>query len=92
MNLYTTKSLDTGIKSYNRKIDTNFHNNKIPKEGSQCICLSVILSDFVFRTGKNYYLQVFLEECKYVVKQKRIIDYITYDLEISSDDSDKKKS
>ena len=42
-------------------MDTNFHNNKIPKEGSQLICLSVILIDSVFRTGKNYYRQVFLE-------------------------------
>ena len=41
------------------KINTNFHNNKIPKEGSQFICLSVILINFVFRTGKIYYPQVF---------------------------------
>ena len=34
---------------------TNFHNNKIPNEGSQFIYLSVILIDSVFRTGKNYY-------------------------------------
>ena len=31
------------------------------------ICLSVILIDSVFRTCKNYYRQVLLEECKYVV-------------------------
>ena len=46
------------------KINTNFHNNKIPKEGFQFICLSVILIDSLFRTSKNYYPQVFLEECK----------------------------
>ena len=38
----------------------------MPKEGSHCICLSVKLIDSVFRVGKNYYPQVFLEECKYV--------------------------
>ena len=32
-----------------------FHNNKIPREGSQFIWLSVILTNSVFRTGKNYY-------------------------------------
>ena len=42
---------------------------KIPKKGSQCICLSVILIYSGFRTGKNYYLQVFLDEYKYVVKK-----------------------
>ena len=44
---------------------------KIPKEGSQFIWLSVIWIDSVFRTGKNYYSQVFLEECKYIVQEKR---------------------
>ena len=36
-------------------------NNKIPKEGSQCICLSVILIDSVYRKDKHYYPKVFLE-------------------------------
>ena len=37
-------------------------------ESSQFVCLSVILIDSVFRTGKNYYPQVFLDKYKYVVK------------------------
>ena len=57
----------------------------------QFICLSVILIDSVFRTGKNYYPQVFLEECKYVVKEKKITKYIIDDIEISSD-SDRENS
>ena len=51
--LYNKIYLKTKIKSYKGKINTNFHNNKIPKEDSQCIFLSVILIDYVFRTGKN---------------------------------------
>ena len=51
---------------------TNFHNNKIPKEGHQFTSLSVILIDPVFRAGKNYYPQLFLEECKYIDKEKKI--------------------
>ena len=65
------------IKAFNGKMNTNFHNNKIPKEGSQFVCLPAILIDCVFRTGKNYYARVFLEECKYVVKEKIIHKYIT---------------
>ena len=34
----------------------------------------------VFRTGKNYYPQVFLQECKYVVKEKKIHNYIIDDV------------
>ena len=52
--VYNEKYLKAKIKSYNGKISSNFHKNKIPKEGSQFICLSVILIDSVFRTGKNY--------------------------------------
>ena len=32
-----------------------------------------------------YYPQVFLEECKYVAKEKKISEYIIDDIEISSD-------
>ena len=59
------------MKSYIRKINTNFQDNKIPTEGPQFIALSVILIDSVFRTSKNYYPQVVLQECKYNVKQKK---------------------
>ena len=41
--------------------------------------------DSVFRRGDNCYPQVFLEECKYVVKEKKISKYIVDDIEISSD-------
>ena len=47
--VYNEKYLKAKIKSSNRKITTNFHDNKIPKERSQFICLSVILNDSVFR-------------------------------------------
>ena len=39
------KYLKTKIKPCNGKISTNFCNNKISKEGSQCVCLPVILTD-----------------------------------------------
>ena len=45
------KYFETKIKYYDRKINTTFHDDKLPKEGSQCICLSVILIDSLFRTG-----------------------------------------
>ena len=41
--------------------------------------------DSIFKAGKNYYPQLFLEEFKYVIKEKKIDNYITDDVEISSD-------
>ena len=57
--VYNEKYLKANRKFYNGKINTNFHNNEIPRQGSQFICSSVILINFFFRTGKNYYPQVF---------------------------------
>ena len=42
-----------------------------------------------FKNGKKYYLQVFLEECKYIIEEKKVRRYNNDDLEISFDDSDK---
>ena len=70
---YNEKYVKAKITSYNGKINTNFHNNKIPKEGSQVIPLSVVLIDFVFITGTIYYPQVFLEECNMLLKKKRCL-------------------
>ena len=48
--------------------------------------------DSVFRTSKNYNLQVFLEECIYVVEERKMPEYITDDEEVFSGDSDKEGS
>ena len=36
--IYKEKYQKAKIKFYNGKINTHFHDNKIPKEGSQFIC------------------------------------------------------
>ena len=37
---------------------TNFHDNRISKNCSHGVCLSLILIGYVFDLGKNYYPQV----------------------------------
>lgn len=69
-------------------MNSNFHDDEIPKERSHYICLSVTLIDPAFKIGKNDHPQVFLEEYKYNVKEKKVNRYITDDLDISSADSD----
>ena len=52
--------------------------------------------DCVFITGKNYYVQVSLEEYKYVLIERTIPKYMANDIEIPSDsdreNSDEEKS
>ena len=57
----------------------------MPKESSQCICLSVTLIDSVFRTGEILSSSVF-RRMEYIFKEKRLPKYITDDTEISSDE------
>ena len=47
--------------------------------------------DSVFRKDKNYYPEVFLKECKYIVKEKKIPKYFIDNIETCSD-SDRKSS
>ena len=57
------------------------------------ISLSVILISSVFRTGKNYYSKVFLEECKYVFKEKDETGaWVYYWRHMSSNEFDEKNS
>ena len=73
----------TSARLLKRDLIISLYNDKyLLKRGSQYIYLSVVLIDSVFRADKNYYPQVFLEKCKYVVK----------DIEISSNESAKEES
>ena len=83
--VYNEKYLKAKTKCYEPKASTNFHNDKLTKEGLQYICLSVTLNYSVCRSGKSYYLHLILEEYKYIVKEKKMLKYITSDFEISSD-------
>ena len=57
---------------YNEKYLKNIKS----KEDSQCICLSLILVDSVYRKDKKYYPQVFLEEYKLSLKKKRCLSML----------------
>lgn len=57
-------------------LNTKFHGNGISKQDSRCVCLSVLLSDSVVEIGEIYYPEVFLEECKYVVKENEVSKFI----------------
>ena len=51
---------------------TGFHKKEIPKVGSNCIFLVIILLDVVLKKYENYYLQVLLKESKYFEKEKKV--------------------
>ena len=82
--MYNDKYIKTRVKIYNDRVYTNFQHNKIPKDNEYCARLSVILLDSIFvNSNKEYYPQIFLEECKYATWDRKIINTINEDLELS---------
>ena len=57
--VYNEKYLKTKTKSYDENISTNFYCDKVPKEGSQCIFLSIIFIDSVLEQVKAIILKYF---------------------------------
>ena len=84
------KYIKTKVKIYDNNVDTDFHGKKVPKENASYKCLSLIMLDSVVKVTKKYYLQTFLEECKYEIKNTKMESFINYELERSSsnDESD----
>ena len=75
------------LKIFNRINRTTFTDNAIPIERNHYICIPAIDIDSVLKTdNKRAYPQAFLEQCKYKLKKKRVVNFI--DEEIIDEDSD----
>ena len=73
------------LKIFNKINRTTFNNNNyIPMERNHYICIPVI--DSVLKIDKRAYPQAYLEQCKYKLKKRKIVNYI--DDEIIDEDSD----
>ena len=82
--MYNDKYIRTKMEIYNDKAYPNFQHNKIPRDNEYCACLSVILlHSFFVNSNKEYYPQIFSEECKYAIEDRKIVNTINEDLELS---------
>ena len=85
------KYLIAKLKIFNKINRTTFNDdnnkNKIPKEGSHYSCIPAIDIDSLLKIdNKRAYPQAYLEQCKYKLKKRKIVNYI--DDEIIDEDSD----
>ena len=81
------KYLVDKLKIFNKINRTTFNNNNIPIEGSHYISIAAIDIDSVLKIDtKRAYSQAYLEQCKYKLKKRKIVNYI--DDEIIDEDSD----
>ena len=81
------KYLVAKLKIFDRINRTTFNNNSfIPMERNHYICIPVIDIDSVLKIDKRAYPQAYLEQSKYKLKKRKIVNYI--DDEIIDEDSD----
>ena len=75
------------MKTFNKINRTTFNNNNhIPMERDHYICIAVIDIDSILKIDKRAYPQACLEQYKYKLKKRKIVNYI--DDEIIDEDSD----
>ena len=67
------------MKSHGNEV-TDFYDKKNSKVDSNHTCLAVISLDFALKKDDNYYLEVFLKECKYIEKKviRNMNDNLSY--------------
>ena len=74
------------LKIFNGTNGTTFTNNTIPIERNNYICIAAIDIDSVLKIeNKRAYPQAYLEQCKYKLKKREIVNFI--DDEIVDEDS-----
>ena len=82
--VYDNRYIKTKIKTFDETIKTPFSDNK----KSHYICFSAICIDFVLKKeGKNH-PQVYLEQCKYKIRERNPVDFVNTEIDLSSSDTD----
>ena len=83
--IYENKYLKAKGRKFNGNIKTNFLGNNVPKENTYYTCITCITLDSVLKMNKKNYPQVYLEECKYKVKEIRTPRFVNIELELDSE-------
>ena len=75
------------LKIFKKKNLTTFNNNIFPIEKNHYICIPAIDIDSVLKIDKKAYPQAYLEECKYKLKKRKLVNFIDSEI-IDDSDSD----
>ena len=77
------------LKIFRKKNITTFNNNNtFPIEKNNYICIPAIDIDSVLKIDKKVYQKAYLEQCKYKLKKRKIVNYINDEIIDEDSDSD----
>ena len=86
--IYDNQHIKTKVKTFNNMIKRLFSGDEIQKGSVHYVCIAEICIDPVLRVDKKYYPQVYLEQCKYKIRKRELVNFIDDEVDLSSDDSD----
>ena len=73
-----SKRIRGKLKTWKESIKTNFHGQDVPYN-MYCNATAVLKIDPVYKQGKNYRLQTYVEECKYADAEKKQCNMLSND-------------
>ena len=85
MPVYDEKYIKVKVREFDGVIKTNFISDEVPKENKHYTCIACITIDSVVKMEKKKYPQVYLEECKYRMKNTKITKFIEAELKSKSE-------
>ena len=83
--IYDGSYIKTKVKTFSDMIKTLFDGNEIPKERIKYACIACISIDSVLKIDKKNYPQVYLEQCRYKVKNREMKSFVDYEIELDPD-------
>ena len=75
------------LKTWKDRIKTNFHGQDVLYD-MYCNATAMVKIDSVYKQGKNYYPQVYVEECKYTDAEKKQCNMLSDDDDDDEDDDE----
>ena len=83
--VYDEKYIKVKLKEFNGVLNTNFLGCEVQWGCVHYTCKACISIDSVMKMERKNYPQVYLEECKYKVKKKKMPEFMNAELNSNSD-------
>ena len=82
--IYDDQYIKTMVKTF-KMVKTLFDGDEISEEKIEYECIPCISTDSVLKVDKKWYPQVYLEQCKYKMKKRKVKNLIDYEIDLDSD-------
>ena len=84
--VYDDRYIKPITRTYGYNIYTNFRGLDVPDDGAKCKSFKIISFDSLLVYENKYYLQVYLDNCAYIIIDTQMLDYLDGNLFETAED------